>query len=39
MKIVFYTRLNRLWLERIEELKKEFTHAEFVTERGGWMAK
>ena len=33
MKIVFYTRLNRLWLERIEELKKEFTHAEFVTER------
>lgn len=34
MKIVFYTRLNRLWLERIEELKREFSHAEFVTEQG-----
>ena len=33
MKIVFYTGLNRLWLERIEELKSEFDHAEFVTER------
>ncbi len=33
MKIVFYTRLNRLWLQRIEELKREFSHAEFVTER------
>jgi phosphoglycerate dehydrogenase-like enzyme len=33
MKIVFYTRLNRLWLERIEELKREFGHAEFITEQ------
>jgi len=33
MKIVFYARLNRLWLERIEELRGEFTNVEFVTER------
>lgn len=34
MKIVFYTRLNRLWLERIEGLKGEFDDVEFVTEEG-----
>jgi hypothetical protein len=34
MKIVFYTRLNRLWRERVEELKREFGYAKFVTERG-----
>jgi phosphoglycerate dehydrogenase-like enzyme len=32
MKIVFYTRLNRLWLRRVEELKREFGHVDFVTE-------
>jgi phosphoglycerate dehydrogenase-like enzyme len=34
MKIVFYTTLNRLWLERLEELKREFRHTEFITEQG-----
>jgi phosphoglycerate dehydrogenase-like enzyme len=32
MKILFYTRLNRLWLQRIEELKREFDHVDFVTD-------
>jgi len=30
MKIVFYNRLNRLWLQRIEELRDEFNHVDFV---------
>ncbi|HUT70952.1 MAG TPA: 2-hydroxyacid dehydrogenase [Desulfatiglandales bacterium] len=33
MKIVFYNRLNRLWLQRIEELRNEFNHVDFVTEQ------
>jgi phosphoglycerate dehydrogenase-like enzyme len=33
MKTLFYSGLNRLWLERIEELKREFGHVKFVTER------
>ena len=30
MKIVFYNRLNRLWLQKIEELRNEFNHVDFV---------
>jgi len=33
MKIVFYNRLNRLWLQKIEELRNEFSHVDFVTEQ------
>jgi phosphoglycerate dehydrogenase-like enzyme len=32
MKIVFYNRLNRLWLQRIEELRGEFKHVDFVAD-------
>ena len=32
MKIVFYNRLNRLWLQRIEELRHEFNHVDFVSD-------
>jgi phosphoglycerate dehydrogenase-like enzyme len=32
MKIVFYNRLNRLWVQRIEELRREFEHVDFVTD-------
>jgi phosphoglycerate dehydrogenase-like enzyme len=32
MKIVFYNRLNRLWLQRIEELRHEFKHVDFVAD-------
>jgi phosphoglycerate dehydrogenase-like enzyme len=33
MKLVFYNKLNRFWLEKIEGLKHEFSQADFVTER------
>jgi phosphoglycerate dehydrogenase-like enzyme len=33
MKIVFYNRLNRLWLQKIEELRNEFNHVDFVTDQ------
>lgn len=33
MKVVFYTKLNRLWLERIERLRHEFVEVDFVTEK------
>ncbi len=33
MKIVFYTKLNRLWLEKIEKLRHEFPKVDFVTEK------
>ena len=32
MKIAFYNRLNRLWLQKIEELRDEFNHLDFVTD-------
>ena len=32
MKLLFYTRLNRLWLEKIEQLRNEFSEVEFVTD-------
>ena len=32
MKVVFYNRLNRFWLQEIEELRNEFNHVDFVTE-------
>ena len=34
MRIVFYTRVDRLWLERIDECNKEFGHAEFIIDEG-----
>ncbi len=33
MKLVFFNRLNRLWLEMIDALRQEFVHVEFVTEK------
>jgi phosphoglycerate dehydrogenase-like enzyme len=33
VKIVFYTGLNRLWIERIEGLRREFSHVDFVTDK------
>ena len=33
MKIVFFNRLNRLWLQKIEELRNEFNHVDFVTDQ------
>jgi phosphoglycerate dehydrogenase-like enzyme len=32
MKIVFQNRLNRLWLQKIEELRHEFKHVDFVAD-------
>jgi phosphoglycerate dehydrogenase-like enzyme len=32
MKIVFHNRLNRRWLQRIEELRHEFKHVDFVAD-------
>ena len=32
MKIVFHNRLNPLWFQRIEELRHEFNHVDFVTD-------
>ena len=32
MKLLFYTRLNRLWLEKIEKLRNEFSEVDFVTD-------
>jgi phosphoglycerate dehydrogenase-like enzyme len=32
MKFLFYTKLNRLWLEKIEQLRKEFSEVDFVTD-------
>ena len=31
MKLVFYNKLNRLWLEKIEGLRQEFSHVDFIT--------
>ena len=33
MKIVFYNRLNKLWLQKIQKLRNEFKHVDFVTEQ------
>lgn len=33
MKIIFYNRLNRLWLENIEKLRTEFSEVDFVTDK------
>ena len=33
MKLVFYHKLNRLWLEKIGELRKEFGHVDFITDK------
>ncbi|MFH1487684.1 MAG: 2-hydroxyacid dehydrogenase [Pseudomonadota bacterium] len=33
MKLVFYSKLNRFWLEKIEGLQRDFDHVEFVTDR------
>jgi phosphoglycerate dehydrogenase-like enzyme len=32
MKLVFYNKLNRFWLEKIEGLRNEFSHVDFITE-------
>jgi phosphoglycerate dehydrogenase-like enzyme len=32
MKLLFYTRLNKLWLEKIEQLRKEFSGVDFITD-------
>jgi phosphoglycerate dehydrogenase-like enzyme len=32
MKLVFYNKLNRFWLEKIEGLRHEFTHIDFITD-------
>ena len=32
MKLVFYNKLNRFWLEKIEELRNEFSHVDFITD-------
>ena len=31
MKLLFHTRLNRLWLEKIEQLRNEFPRVDFIT--------
>jgi len=31
MKLVFYNQLNRAWLGKIEHLRREFSHVDFVT--------
>ncbi len=31
MKLVFYTRLNRMWLKKIDDLRGEFARVDFVT--------
>ena len=33
MKIVFYNKLNRLWIDHIEKLRKEFSEVDFVTDQ------
>jgi phosphoglycerate dehydrogenase-like enzyme len=32
MKLLFHTRLNRLWLEKIEQLRNEFPRVDFITD-------
>jgi phosphoglycerate dehydrogenase-like enzyme len=32
MKLVFYNKLNRTWLEKIEGLRREFSHVDFITD-------
>ena len=32
MKLLFHTRLNRLWLEKIEQLRNEFPGVDFITD-------
>jgi phosphoglycerate dehydrogenase-like enzyme len=32
MKLVFYNKLNRFWLEKIEDLRNEFSHVDFITD-------
>ena len=32
MKLLFYSRLNRLWLEKIKQLRNEFSEVDFVTD-------
>jgi len=32
MKLLFHTRLNRLWLEKIEQLRNEFSGVDFFTD-------
>lgn len=32
MKLLFHTRLNRLWLEKIEQLRNEFSGVDFITD-------
>jgi len=32
MKIVFYNKLNRTWLEKIEGLRREFSHVDFIND-------
>jgi phosphoglycerate dehydrogenase-like enzyme len=33
MKIIFYNKLNRFWLEKIEDLRHEFSHVDFITDK------
>jgi phosphoglycerate dehydrogenase-like enzyme len=33
MKIVFHTKLNRLWVENIEALRRDFLEVDFITEK------
>ena len=35
MKIVFFNKLNRVWLKEIEKLRHEFPDVDFVTEKRG----
>jgi len=32
MKIVFYNKLNRFWIEKIEGLRREFSRVDFITD-------
>jgi phosphoglycerate dehydrogenase-like enzyme len=33
MKLVFYNKLNPFWLEKIEGLRQEFSHVDFITDK------
>ena len=39
MKVVFYNKLNRAWMDNIEALSKEFPYTRFVTEKEGMDGK
>lgn len=39
MKLVFYNKLNRLWIEKIEALQDEFGHVDFITDPDRMMGR